>query len=66
MYSNELFALHKQIGHGCHLENSTLHKYTFNDRIKDVARKLNYRKPAVMQSMFIYKNPKIGGKGKIR
>lgn len=52
-----------QIGHGCHLENPIFQKYTFDDRIKGVARKLGLKKPAVMQSMFIYKNPKIGGYG---
>ncbi|XP_037029674.1 phytanoyl-CoA dioxygenase domain-containing protein 1 homolog [Bradysia coprophila] len=50
-----------KIGHGCHLVNPIFHKYTFDDRVKKVAKKLGLKKPAVMQSMFIYKNPKIGG-----
>lgn len=38
-------------------------KYTFDDRIKNVAKTLGFKKPAIPQSMFIYKNPKIGGEG---
>ncbi|XP_031634764.1 phytanoyl-CoA dioxygenase domain-containing protein 1 homolog [Contarinia nasturtii] len=53
-----------KIGHALHVLHSTFKKYTFDERVKNVAKKLGFKKPSIPQSMFIYKNPKIGGEVK--
>ncbi|XP_037940924.1 phytanoyl-CoA dioxygenase domain-containing protein 1 homolog [Teleopsis dalmanni] len=53
-------ALNK-VGHALHVEHPTFEKITFSKRVKDICWQLNYNKPAVCQSMYIYKNPGIGG-----
>lgn len=55
-------ALNK-VGHALHTEHPTFEKITFSDRIKEVCWQLGFRKPAVPQSMYIYKNPGVGGEG---
>lgn len=52
-------ALNK-VGHALHWLHPTFRKYTFDERVKEVAFQLDYREPAVCQSMYIYKNPGIG------
>lgn len=53
-----------QVGHVLHLVDPTFKSITFSDKIKDICHKLNLKKPVIVQSMCIYKNPGIGGKGK--
>ncbi|XP_031618315.1 phytanoyl-CoA dioxygenase domain-containing protein 1 homolog [Contarinia nasturtii] len=53
-----------KIGHALHVLHPTFKKYTFDERIKNVAKKLGFKKPSIPQSMFIYKNPMIGGEVK--
>lgn len=55
-------ALNK-VGHALHTDHPTFKKHTFSDRIKEICWQLGYRKPAVPQSMYIYKNPGVGGEG---
>lgn len=50
-----------KIGHALHWLNPVFKRVTFSDKVKDVARKLGYSRPVVAQSMFIFKNPGIGG-----
>ena len=38
-----------------------LSRYTFDDRIKDLVGRLGMQQPAVCQSMYIFKQPRIGG-----
>lgn len=54
-----------KVGHGLHVLHPIFRKYTFDERIKNVAKHLKMKKPVIPQSMFIYKNPKIGAEGKI-
>ncbi|XP_014484966.1 PREDICTED: phytanoyl-CoA dioxygenase isoform X2 [Dinoponera quadriceps] len=49
-----------KVGHALHWLHPTFKKYTFDERVKEVAFQLNYKEPAVCQSMYIYKNPAIG------
>ncbi|XP_015191496.1 PREDICTED: phytanoyl-CoA dioxygenase domain-containing protein 1 homolog [Polistes dominula] len=46
-----------KVGHALHWLHPTFKKYTFDERIKEVAFQLGYIEPAVCQSMYIYKNP---------
>lgn len=55
-------ALNK-VGHALHTEHPIFEKITFSDRIKEICWQLGFRKPAVPQSMYIYKNPGVGGEG---
>ncbi len=62
-YGDEKNYTSKQVGHALHTEHPLFKKVTFSDRIKEVCWQLGYRKPVVPQSMYIYKNPGIGGEG---
>uniref|UniRef100_A0A0M3HMH7 Phytanoyl-CoA dioxygenase domain-containing protein 1 n=1 Tax=Ascaris lumbricoides TaxID=6252 RepID=A0A0M3HMH7_ASCLU len=63
-------ALNK-VGHALHWQNDVFRKYTFSDRIKVKAFRLiipkkivnvhRFEQPEVVQSMYIFKQPKIGG-----
>lgn len=55
-----LHALNK-VGHALHTDHPTFNKFTFSNRVKEICWQLGYRRPAVPQSMYIYKNPGIGG-----
>ncbi|WKY05818.1 hypothetical protein Q1695_006209 [Nippostrongylus brasiliensis] len=53
-------ALNK-IGHGLHLKNPVFKRMSFHDKMKQVIRGINYEEPKIVQSMYIFKQPKIGG-----
>lgn len=53
-----------QVGHALHWQNPVFKKYTFSEKVKDIAFQLEMNEPAVCQSMYIYKNPGIGSEGK--
>lgn len=55
-------ALNK-VGHALHTDNDIFKKVTFSERIKEICWQLGFRHPAVPQSMYIYKNPGVGGEG---
>ena len=55
--------IQRQIGHALHNLHPTFKKYTFDERMQNVAKALEFRKPSIVQSMIIYKNPKIGASG---
>ncbi|XP_075991043.1 phytanoyl-CoA dioxygenase domain containing 1 [Anticarsia gemmatalis] len=54
------FCLNK-IGHALHLLHPIFRCYTYSERVKTVCRELGFRVPCVAQSMYIYKNPGVGG-----
>ena len=56
-------ALNK-VGHALHWLHPEFRKVSFCERVKETAFQLGYRKPAICQSMYIYKNPGTGGEGK--
>ncbi|XP_063705225.1 phytanoyl-CoA dioxygenase domain-containing protein 1 [Culicoides brevitarsis] len=58
-----IFALNK-VGHALHTERDIFRKYTFSYRVKDICYQLGFKKPAIPQSMYIYKNPNVGGEVK--
>ena len=53
-------ALNK-VGHALHVENPIFKKISFSNRVKEICWQLNFNRPAICQSMYIYKNPGIGG-----
>ncbi|KAL3088298.1 hypothetical protein niasHT_023858 [Heterodera trifolii] len=53
-------ALNK-IGHALHWLDPSFRKITFHERIKKIVSLTGAVRPRVMQSMFIFKQPKIGG-----
>jgi len=50
-----------KIGHALHVLEPTFKKYTFDDRIKRLVERIGMQQPAVCQSMYIFKQPRIGG-----
>ncbi|CAB4011706.1 Hypothetical predicted protein [Paramuricea clavata] len=53
-------SLHK-IAHALHAFNPEFKKITFDQRIQSTVRSLGFKQPAICQSMFIFKQPRIGG-----
>ncbi|KAI6239592.1 hypothetical protein M3Y99_00549400 [Aphelenchoides fujianensis] len=50
-----------KIGHALHWLNPVFKKFSFHPHVQNVIRSLHYEQPKVVQSMYIFKNPKIGG-----
>ncbi|KAG6452496.1 hypothetical protein O3G_MSEX007659 [Manduca sexta] len=50
-----------KVGHALHLLHPIFRCYTYSDRVKTVCQELGFKEPSVVQSMYIYKNPGIGG-----
>lgn len=55
-----LKALNK-VGHALHTEHPIFEKITFSNQVKEACWQLGFNKPAVLQSMYIFKNPGVGG-----
>ena len=53
-------ALNK-IGHALHWWVPEFKKLSFSSKVCDIAKSLGFRKPAVVQSMYIFKQPGYGG-----
>uniref|UniRef100_A0A1B0D7U1 Uncharacterized protein n=1 Tax=Phlebotomus papatasi TaxID=29031 RepID=A0A1B0D7U1_PHLPP len=53
-------ALNK-VGHSLHTDHDIFKKYTFSHRVREVCWQLGFKRPAIPQSMYIYKNPGVGG-----
>ncbi|XP_033223914.1 phytanoyl-CoA dioxygenase domain-containing protein 1 homolog [Belonocnema kinseyi] len=51
-----------KVAHALHWLHPKFKKYTFDERVKEIAFQLEFQEPAVCQSMYIYKNPGIGSK----
>ncbi|VDI05437.1 Hypothetical predicted protein [Mytilus galloprovincialis] len=50
-----------KIGHALHVLNPVFKKLTFDERIKAIAKSISLVDPVVCQSMYIFKQPGIGG-----
>lgn len=50
-----------KIGHALHALNPVFKEITFDDQIKEIIKSIGYQKPIVCQSMYIFKQPFIGG-----
>lgn len=51
-----------KIGHALHQLCPAFKKVTFGDKVKGIAKSLEFTEPIVCQSMYIFKQPRIGGK----
>jgi phytanoyl-CoA hydroxylase len=58
--NNKLQALNKS-GHAMHIVEGAFRDYTLSSKVKSLVADLGWRDPVVPQSMYICKNPKIGG-----
>ena len=50
-----------KIGHGLHLCNPVFKKHSATDQVKSILHSLQYEFPSIAQSMYIFKQPEIGG-----
>ncbi|KAG5666362.1 hypothetical protein PVAND_014393 [Polypedilum vanderplanki] len=55
----EEFSLNK-VGHALGVQHPVFRKYTFDNRIRELCWQLGFQKPALTQSMYMFKNPGIG------
>jgi len=53
-------ALNK-IAHALHWWSPVFKKFTFSDKVKSLVREAGFVDPKVIQGMYIFKNPRIGG-----
>lgn len=51
-----------KIGHALHCLNPTFHKVTFSNKMKNLVKAVGFEDPVLCQSMYIFKQPRIGGK----
>jgi len=51
-----------KIGHALHWLNPKFKNITFSDKVKSLVKQVGFIDPVVVQSMYIFKNPGIGGK----
>lgn len=56
-------AIFNKIGHALHALNPVFKTITFDDKVKQIFHSLSFNKPIVCQSMYIFKQPFIGGEG---
>ncbi|RNA19966.1 phytanoyl- dioxygenase domain-containing 1 isoform X1 [Brachionus plicatilis] len=50
-----------KIGHALHALNPVFKETTFDNQVKEIFKSFGYKKPIVCQSMYIFKQPFIGG-----
>eukprot|EP01135_Chromosphaera_perkinsii_P002493 Nk52_evm9s224 gene=Nk52_evmTU9s224 len=51
-----------KIGHALHDLNPVFEKFSKAEKFVDIMRKIGYEHPSIVQSMYIFKQPRIGGK----
>ena len=57
---NKHFIVNK-IGHALHDLDEVFHEFSHKKELQDIALKIGFEKPKLIQSMYIFKQPKIGG-----
>mmetsp|Transcript_139699 Transcript_139699/g.260538 ORF Transcript_139699/g.260538 Transcript_139699/m.260538 type:complete len:356 (-) Transcript_139699:13-1080(-) len=57
---DKMRALNK-VGHGLHIVDSAFRGYTHSDKVVGLVKELGWRDPVAPQSMYIFKQPVIGG-----
>ncbi len=50
-----------KVGHALHVLDPVFREYSFSDRVHSLVKSLGYTEPVVPQSMYIFKQPRIGG-----
>lgn len=51
-----------KVGHALHCLSPAFRRISFSDKVKNVARAIGFEDPVICQSMYIFKQPHIGGK----
>ena len=57
---NKHFIVNK-IGHALHDLDEVFYQFSHKEELQDIALKIGFQKPKLLQSMYIFKQPKIGG-----
>jgi len=57
---NKHFIVNK-IGHALHDLDEVFHEFSHKEELQNIAIKIGFQKPKLLQSMYIFKQPKIGG-----
>ncbi|KAH0668742.1 hypothetical protein KY289_023235 [Solanum tuberosum] len=50
-----------KVGHALHEKDAVFNKFSSSDKVSSMLRSLGYKRPVVIQSMYIFKQPGIGG-----
>lgn len=50
-----------KVGHALHEIEPVFKKFSYSDKVSNMFQSLGYKRPVVMQSMYIFKQPGIGG-----
>ncbi|CAN4114819.1 unnamed protein product [Withania somnifera] len=50
-----------KVGHALHDKDAVFNKFSSSDKVSSMLRSLGYQRPVVIQSMYIFKQPGIGG-----
>ncbi|EER05322.1 phytanoyl-CoA dioxygenase domain containing protein [Perkinsus marinus ATCC 50983] len=50
-----------KVGHSLHVDDPVFHKYSNSRKVLEMVRDLGYQDPVLPQSMYIFKQPLIGG-----
>lgn len=50
-----------KIGHALHWKNPVFRSVSFSSKVKALVKEIGFVDPAIVQSMYIFKNPEIGG-----
>jgi len=53
-------ALNK-VGHGLHVQDAVFKRYSCSDKVAELVSELGWKEPVLPQSMYIFKQPRIGG-----
>jgi len=51
-----------KIGHALHEFDPTFREFSFSPKMKNLAKSLSYQQPLLVQSMYIFKQPRIGAR----
>ena len=58
--SKKLYIVNK-IGHALHDLDEVFHEFSHRKELDDIAKSIGFKNPLLLQSMYIFKQPKIGG-----
>eukprot|EP00525_Craspedostauros_australis_P013714 CAMPEP_0198124944 /NCGR_PEP_ID=MMETSP1442-20131203/41377_1 /TAXON_ID= /ORGANISM="Craspedostauros australis, Strain CCMP3328" /LENGTH=381 /DNA_ID=CAMNT_0043784459 /DNA_START=39 /DNA_END=1184 /DNA_ORIENTATION=+ len=60
-FANDKLAALNKSGHAMHIRDGAFRDYTLSQKVRDLVTDLGWEDPVVPQSMYIFKQPRIGG-----
>ncbi|CAN7993062.1 unnamed protein product [Ixodes hexagonus] len=57
----KIFRSLNKIGHALHWLNPAFKQVSFSEKVKKLVKEIGFKDPVIVQSMYIFKNPGIGG-----